>query len=250
MRNTVLAVLFLLFESAFTFKSQTVEPCIQTVKAGLLNPVNSYKSVLETVNNIDQVCDSFYKCIFYSGNRLNKKVFSYALKGYSRLLKKGMVTKKDTLTIIDYSLSANVKRLWVVDLRNQAVLFHELVAHGRNSGNEYARSFSNISNSYKTSLGFFLTGEIYCGKHETSLKLHGVESRFNGNAFDRGIVMHGADYVSESFIEENQRLGRSQGCPAVSEQVINDISSVISNGTCLFAYYPSKTYLKSSGLLK
>ncbi len=211
--------------------------------------VNSCNDVCVMVNS-EQVVDSFYSGIFQSEQVLNKKVFNYALKGYFYLLNQGTLQKKDTLTIIDYSLSSNQKRLWVLDLRHLKVLFHELVAHGKNSGNEYARKFSNTSNSFQSSLGFFLTGDIYAGKHETSLRLIGVENKFNSKAFERGIVIHGADYVSESFIRNNQRLGRSQGCPAVSENIINNLAKTISNGACVFAYYPQKAYLKSSKVLK
>lgn len=215
--------------------NQTVEPVCNTPKI---------------TGDFKALADSFYKQIFTDENRMNSKVFHHGFKGYVYLLNQGALKRTDTMTIIDYSLSANTKRLWVLDLRNLKVLYHELVAHGKNSGNVYASSFSNTSNSYKTSLGFFITGDIYKGKHEVSLRLFGMERKFNGNAFDRGIVIHGADYVSESFIAGNQRLGRSQGCPAVSQNVVNGLVSAIGNGTCLFAYYPNKTYLKSSHILK
>jgi len=225
-----------------------VEPLVIKDSTGVVS-VNGCNDVCVMVNS-ELLVDSFYSGIFKSDQVLNKKVFNYALKGYFYLLNQGTLQKKDTLTIIDYSLSSNQKRLWVVDLRHLKVLFHELVAHGKNSGNEYARKFSNTSNSFQSSLGFFLTGDIYAGKHETSLRLFGVENKFNSKAFERGIVIHGADYVSESFIRSNQRLGRSQGCPAVSENVINNLVRTISNGACVFAYYPHKTYLKNSKVLK
>jgi hypothetical protein len=191
-------------------------------------------------------CDTVYNQLFNSSNRPTKRMFEMALKGYAHYAAQGLLAKKDILTFIDYSLSSNVKRLWVVDLGKMKVLFHELVAHGRNSGEEYARKFSNVTNSFQTSLGFFVTGEIYNGKHERSIKMQGLERKFNSNAMDRGIVIHGADYVSYDFIKQNKRLGRSLGCPAVSMDVIDELSSVIANGTCLFAYYPNKSYLKMS----
>lgn len=191
-------------------------------------------------------CDTVYNQMFDVSNRPAKRVFELALKGYAHYASQGMLARKGILTFIDYSLSSNVKRLWVVDLVTTKVLFHELVAHGRNSGEEYARKFSNVTNSFQTSLGFFVTGEIYEGKHETSIRMIGLERKFNSNALDRGIVIHGADYVSQEFIQQHKRLGRSLGCPAVSMDIINNLSSVIANGTCLFAYYPNKTYLKLS----
>jgi hypothetical protein len=194
-------------------------------------------------------CDTIYSTVFSDSNRPSRKVFNYAMKGLAYSVSKDMVSKKNILAFIDYSLSSNVKRMWVVDLRQMKLMFHELVAHGRNSGNEYARKFSNVHSSFQTSLGFYITGEIYDGKHNTSIKMNGMEYKYNSKAFDRGIVIHGADYVSEKYIENNQRLGRSLGCPAVSENVIQDLASVISDGVCLFAYYPNKTYLRTSKFL-
>lgn len=194
--------------------------------------------------------DSVYNQLFDATNRPSRNVFNLAMKGYAYYLSQGMLAKKDVLSFIDYSLSSNVKRLWVVDVKEMKLLFHELVAHGRNSGEEYARKFSNVTNSFQTSLGFFVTGEIYSGKHDLSVKMQGLEYKFNGRAMDRGIVIHGADYVSKDYIAKNKRLGRSLGCPAVSEEVIKDLSSTIANGSCLFAYYPNKVYLKSSASVK
>lgn len=195
-------------------------------------------------------CDSVYSTVFSEENKPAKKVFDLAMKGYAYYLGEGLLAKPEILSFIDYSLSANVKRLWVVDLKRMKLRFHELVAHGRNSGEEYARKFSNVTNSFQSSLGFFIVGDIYDGKHDKSIKMIGMENRFNGKAMDRGIVIHGADYVSEEYIQKNKRLGRSLGCPAVSESVINELSETIANGTCLFAYYPHKTYLKSSNVIK
>lgn len=208
-----------------------------------------YEYFYTSSTRFGQYSDSLYNRIFDASNRPVKKVFQYALKGYGNLLAQNLLTKKDILAFIDYSLSSNTKRLWVIDLKNYKVLYHELVAHGRNTGEEYARKFSNKYNSFQSSLGFFVTGEIYDGKHALSVKMNGVERAFNGNAFERGIVIHGAKYVDEEYIKQNKRLGRSLGCPAVSENVIANLSETISNGVCLFSYYPNKTYLKSSKLL-
>jgi hypothetical protein len=192
---------------------------------------------------------ALYEEIFKENNGPSIKVFENAFKGYANMIAKDLLLQKNILTIIDYSLSANQKRMWVIDIKQKKILFHELVAHGRNSGEEKASKFSNKSESFQTSLGFFLTGEIYDGKHAESLKLHGIEKRFNDNAFDRGIVIHGAEYVSEKFINSNQRLGRSLGCPAVSTTVNAALINTIKEGSCLFAYYPQKTYLRQSKFL-
>jgi hypothetical protein len=165
--------------------------------------------------------------------------FSLALNGFQRLKEKGIV-QKNILTLVDFSKSSNTKRLWVIDLNKNVILFQTLVAHGRNTGEEFANEFSNQAESFKSSIGFYATGEIYNGKHGLSLKLDGLEKGLNDNARGRAVVMHGADYVSESFIRQNKRLGRSQGCPAVPVEMNEKIINVIKNKSCLFIYHPAK----------
>lgn len=164
--------------------------------------------------------------------------FAKALKGYYSLKEKGLI-KKNILTLVDFSLSSNSKRLWVIDLATNTILFQSLVAHGRNTGEEFAKSFSNSAQSFKSSLGFYATGEIYSGKHGMSLRLDGLEKGINDNARSRGVVVHGANYVSNSFIKNNKRLGRSQGCPALPEELSKEIINVIKDKSCLFIYHPS-----------
>ena len=166
--------------------------------------------------------------------------FKEALKGFYKLKNQGLVSK-NIITLIDFSLSANTKRLWVIDLDTDTILLHSLVAHGRNTGDEYANSFSNAPESYKSSLGFYVTGEVYNGKHGKSLKLDGLEKGINDNARVRGVVMHAADYVSNAFIKFHKRLGRSQGCPAIPGEVLKDIVSTIKDKSCLFIYHPSRS---------
>jgi hypothetical protein len=165
--------------------------------------------------------------------------FNTALEGFYTLKDKGLI-EKNILTLIDFSLSSNSKRLWVIDLEKNIVLFQTLVAHGKNTGEEFAQEFSNQAESYKSSLGFYATGEIYNGKHGMSLKLDGLIKGLNDKARERAVVIHGADYVSESFIKQNKRLGRSQGCPAIPVEMNEKIISVIKNKSCLFIYHPSK----------
>ena len=179
----------------------------------------------------------------YSGLQTNQyelpnlESFTQALKGFYKLKEKGII-KKEVLTLIDFSLSSNVKRLWVIDLASRTILFQSLVAHGRNTGEEFANSFSNAGQSFKSSLGFYTTGEIYNGKHGLSLRLDGLEKGVNDNARNRGVVMHAASYVSTSFIKNNKRLGRSQGCPAIPEALSKDIITAIKDKSCLFIYHP------------
>jgi L,D-transpeptidase catalytic domain len=195
-----------------------------------------------TSTNFEMKASSLYHSL--NANHCNLpqlKSFSEALKGYYQLKEKGLL-EKDLLTLIDFSLSSNAKRLWVIDLATNSILLNTYVAHGRNTGEEFASSFSNAASSFKSSLGFYLTGEIYNGKHGMSLKLDGLEKGVNDNARERGIVMHAADYVSTTFIKNNKRLGRSQGCPAVPVEMTNEIIQKIKNKSCLFIYHPSRNY--------
>ena len=176
------------------------------------------------------------------------KTFSEALKGFYLLKERGVI-KKNILTLIDFSLSSNTKRLWVIDLTSNTILFNSLVAHGRNTGEEFASAFSNLNSSFKSSLGFYATGEIYQGKHGASLRLDGLENGVNDNARERGVVMHGADYVSESFIRNHKRLGRSQGCPAVPVELTNEIIQLIKDKSCLYIYHPSRNFAMEERLI-
>ncbi|WP_396171603.1 murein L,D-transpeptidase catalytic domain family protein [Flavobacterium sp.] len=173
--------------------------------------------------------------------------FTEAIKGFNALKEKGLV-EKNILTLVDFSLSSNVKRLWVIDLETNTVLYNSLVSHGKNTGEEFANNFSNANSSYKSSLGIYLTGEVYNGKHGMSLKLDGLEKGVNDNARIRGVVMHAANYVSNSFIKYNKRLGRSQGCPAIPKELLTGIVSTIKNKSCLFIYHPSRSLEKTSPL--
>lgn len=166
------------------------------------------------------------------------ETFTKALEGFYDLKEKGKI-KRDILTLVDFSLSSNTKRLWIIDLSTNTVLYNSLVAHGRNTGDEFAQSFSNKPESYKSSLGFYATGEVYQGKHGLSLKLDGLEKGVNDRARERAVVIHGADYVAESFIKQNKRLGRSLGCPAIPVGMTKEIINTIKDKSCLYIYHPS-----------
>ena len=169
-----------------------------------------------------------------------------ALLGYELLKKEQTINRPEVITIIDFSLPSNQERLWVLDLVESKVLYHCLVSHGRNSGEVIAEKFSNKPGSYASSPGFYTTGETYFGKHGFSLRLNGIENGINDKARERAIVIHGADYVSSEFIEKNGRLGRSLGCPAVPEELSTEIIETIKDGTCLFVYAPTDSYLSES----
>lgn len=178
------------------------------------------------------------------------KVFRNAIVGYARLLNSGSLQpEKQIITVIDFSLPSSQKRMWIIDLDTHTLRTHTYVAHGRNSGSLYAESFSNRPESYQSSLGFYKTGATYHGKHGLSLRLEGMEPGINDKAFERAIVMHGADYVSEEFINANGRLGRSHGCPAVPSHQRDAIINTLKNGTVMFIYHPDRSYQQQSRLL-
>ena len=194
-----------------------------------------------TISSFDSKVESIYNQLNSNHFSLpNLESFKEALKGYFSLKEKGIL-QQDILTLVDFSLSSNLKRLWVIDLSTNTILYNSLVAHGRNTGEEFANSFSNTNSSYKSSLGFYLTGEVYNGKHGMSLKLDGLEKGVNDNARERGVVIHSANYVSDSFIKSNKRLGRSQGCPAIPEELLSEIVNTIKNKSCFYIYHPSRS---------
>lgn len=176
------------------------------------------------------------------------QVFIKGIAGYHALKEKGLVTN-NKLTIIDFRYSSTKKRLWIIDLDKKKVLFQSLVAHGKKTGEEFARFFSNQVQSHQSSLGFFITGSTYSGKHGLSMRLDGVEKGINDRARERAIVLHGANYVSHDFIRKYGRLGRSLGCPSVPVGLHKEIINAIKDNSCLFVYYPDDSYEKSSSLL-
>ena len=180
---------------------------------------------------------------------LNRKAFNIALNGWEKLNKDGRLANHDTIGIIVFSQPSTSKRLFVLDMKNHSLLFNSLVAHGRNSGKKQAVSFSNKASSYKSSPGFYVTGDTYNGSNGFSLRLNGLESGINDKALARGIVMHGADYVSESFIAGRGYIGRSQGCPALPLKDAKDIINTMKGGACLFIYTPDRHYLSRSEIL-
>lgn len=193
---------------------------------------------------------SVYDSLHLDLSGLSRQAFIYAQKGWKKLVKQGKVLNESVMAIIDFSQPSDHKRLYVLDMKNYKVLFNTLVAHGKKSGKEWASSFSNKSGSHKSSPGFYITQETYSGSNGYSLKLNGIEKGINDKALKRAIVMHGADYVSESYIEAQGYIGRSEGCPAVPVREADDIIDTIKNGTCLFVYVPTKQYTARSVILK
>ena len=174
---------------------------------------------------------------------LDYEVFRKAMIGYYNLKRTSPVTiKKSVISIIDFNKASSENRLWIIDIKSKKLLYNTLVAHGKNSGENFARRFSNVPQSEMSSLGFYVTNQTYQGKHGLSLKITGLDKGFNSNADQRAIVIHGADYVSYSFVQQHGRLGRSQGCPALPVAQTPAIINTIKNNSCLFINGPEPAY--------
>ena len=181
---------------------------------------------------------------------LKRNVFDMALGPASCAVRSGSIPDLTTLTVIDYSRPSTEKRLWVFDVRTRELLFEELVAHGKGSGDNMATAFSNDAESHQSSLGLFRTDDAYSGKNGYSLRLRGLDAGFNDHAYDRAIVIHGAAYVSDDFARTQGRLGRSWGCPALREGIAREVIDTVKGGTGLvFAYYPDPAWLAASKFL-
>ena len=194
-------------------------------------------------NTIGAKIHSLYTSMDLSSMGLSEQAFSYACKGYENMLEKRLIPKEGYLTICDFSQSSSKKRLYIIDMVNGAVVLNTYVAHGKNSGGEFARNFSNRSGSLQSSLGFYVTRQTYFGEHGLSLRVDGVERGINDKAYSRAIVVHGAAYIG------SQKKGRSFGCPAVPQQESAEIINTIKGGHCIFIYHPSKKYLTTSKIL-
>lgn len=181
---------------------------------------------------------------------LSREAFDYAVQGYDQLLSAGKLNNKNVLSIIDFSKHSSKKRLFVIDMKKEKLLYNTYVSHGRNSGKEMATQFSNLPESNMSSLGFYVTGGTYIGKHGFSLHLFGQEKGINDNAFSRAIVMHSAAYVSEGAIKMQGFIGRSLGCPALPENCYKDVIETVKNGSCLFLYSPDRSYAAKSYIIK
>ena len=180
---------------------------------------------------------------------VNANVFELALGAADCAVRSGAVADPSTLTVIDYSKPSTFKRLWVFDLRSHELLYEELVAHGKGSGEKNATMFSNGPETHQSSIGLFETRDAYIGKNGYSLRLNGLDVGFNDRALERAIVMHGAAYVSDAFAQTQGRLGRSWGCPAVREGIARDLIDRVKSTGLIFAYYPDPTWLSSSKYL-
>lgn len=192
--------------------------------------------------------DSLEAALVKAAPDANAKVIALAVRASQCSLAQGAAPAQ-RLAVIDYSLPSTEQRLWVFDLKQRKLLFHELVAHGRNSGENMAVQFSNQNESNATSLGLYRTASSYNGQNGYSLRMEGLEPGFNDRAFDRAIVIHGAPYVSRDLARANGRIGRSLGCPAVRPAIAHKLIDSMKEGQLLFSYYPDRQWLKSSSFI-
>lgn len=215
--------------------------------SGLVNTNPIEKDVVKAASDgVDDLWDN----VRQKYPLLKEEVLTMAFEGYLKMIDEGLLEEGRPLTIVDFDLPSSEQRLWVIDMENQKLEYASLVAHGRNSGGLHAKKFSNVPESYMSSLGFYLTGETYFGKHGKSLRLDGMEKGINDNARARAIVMHAAAYAEKSFVKRNGRLGRSLGCPALPTDNFEAIIDLIKEKSCLFVHASEPQYRSQSVFIK
>lgn len=208
-----------------------------------------FTALLLTITSVPAAyADSLATALAKTAPDADAKVIALAVRATQCSQVQGAIPAQ-RLAVIDYSLPSTEPRLWVFDLKKRKLLFHELVAHGRNSGENMAVNFSNQNESFATSLGLYRTQSSYVGQNGYSLRMEGLEPGFNDNAFDRAIVIHGAPYVSPVLARANGRIGRSLGCPAVRPAIAHRLIDSMKDGQLLFSYYPDQRWLKSSAYI-
>lgn len=221
--------------------------CIKNTSAAVVKPVVVVAKT--TAEVIAEEAMTLYNMMNLKKFGLSLQGFEYAWKGYKHLLDSRKINKDEVLSICDFSQSSRRKRFYVIDVEERKVLINTWVAHGRNSGEEYARSFSNNPDSHKSSLGFYVTRNTYYGSHGLALKIQGLEKNINDNADERNIVIHGSEYVGRDYIRTGHMNGRSQGCPAIPANETSKVIQTIKGGSCLFIYHPTKNYIQKSRVL-
>lgn len=257
MRTVVVIVVLFIFSSVFSSFVRSISPAGFNSEQMAVSPSaysgnnfplpNSTRAAIS--NALAYTAHLLYDSLHLYQAGLPEEVFKIAMTGYHQLLKKQVPRKENILCIADFNQSSNKKRFYIIDINQPKLLFQTWVAHGRNSGQEFANSFSNQLASNKSSLGFYLTMNTYYGSNGYSLKLKGLEQGVNDNAERREIVMHSANYVSERFLASNGYLGRSQGCPAIPERDHRKVIELIKDGACLFIYHASEAYSRKSRLV-
>ena len=229
--------------------SFTINPSVQTANSNVITVAAFSPTNADSFFGVADDAMVLYNNINLQNYGLSEEAFGYAWKGYQRLLDKKILSRANYLTICDFSQSSKQKRLYIIDVQNNKLVTNTYVAHGKNSGGEFATKFSNTPESLQSSLGFYVTSNTYNGKHGLSLRINGVDPGYNDNALQRTIVIHGAAYVDAARAKNGIFMGRSYGCPAVPKSESTNIITTIKNGTCLFIYHPGKNYLLGSKIL-
>ncbi|WP_029038339.1 murein L,D-transpeptidase catalytic domain family protein [Salinimicrobium xinjiangense] len=237
---TVLAV-FVTASFAFT----TYEPTVNTPAEPTSEEPVEVKAEPTAEEKINLLYEEFAAVNADMPSRVS---FTYALTGYNKLETENKIENK-LLTIVDFSLPSTEKRMWILNMEDQSILYHTYVSHGQNTGGNMATKFSNTPNSLQSSLGFYVTAETYYGKNGLSLFIDGMEKEFNSKARERYVVIHGADYAKEESIKRLGRLGRSYGCPAVPSEISIDLINTIKGGSALFIYHTNEDYIAKSTYL-
>jgi hypothetical protein len=202
------------------------------------NSTTGPKAVISPVQQFfEQYVNNIYQAANLQQAGLSNSVFQKALTGYLNLKATNKLSQTSSvITVVDFTRPSREKRMWIIDLLNKQLLLNTWVAHGEGSGDDMANQFSNQVDSHQSSLGFYLTDNIYVGKHGKSLKLDGLDEGFNDNARAREIVVHAAGYVCQHTIDQLGRLGRSFGCPAVSPEVAGKVINTIKGRTMLYIH--------------
>ena len=253
MKNPIFKKVHLFLSSFFIFILQipNMGAKAKPTNHSLVSPIASSQLNTDTslvnVNSIDDKADlTLYDSLKLNSLGLGRQVFEYAIRGFNSMRQMGKLTNDGIISIVDFSKPSSAKRLFIIDLKKGKLVFNTYVAHGVNSGKEFANEFSNVPESNKSSLGFYTTATTYSGKHGYSLHLQGEEKGINDNAYNRDIVVHAANYVNEGMIRSKGYIGRSWGCPAIPPRLHVPIIDKIKNGTCLFIFGENAGYLRHS----
>lgn len=237
--------------SSFSAAAFIIVPLLYAGNKSSPAKFQSLFTVVDSTGTIspDVEMNSIYDSLKLKKRGLRKEAFKYAYLGYKKLEEEGQLNKEGIITICDFSQSSKRKRLYLIDLKERKLLLNTYVAHGKNSGGEYAKRFSNRPESLQSSLGFYRTKKTYFGGHGLALTLTGLEPGFNDKAERRKIVVHGSQYIGDNYRRWGKYMGRSFGCPAVPMRQSKILINTIKDGSCLFIYHPSKNYLAGSKIL-
>jgi hypothetical protein len=184
-----------------------------------------------STGNLRERSDVLYKELGLEGT-IERSTFDAALQSVDQ---HGLQPRM--FAIADMTQPSTAQRLVVIDMQTKKIVLRTWVAHGQNSGELMATRFSNVDESHQTSLGLYRVGQrIVSPKHGPALLLEGLDRGKNDKARSREIIVHGADYVSQSFIDKTGRLGRSWGCPAIPRSEMARAIEFLADGGLLYVH--------------